>query len=197
MSDVPKNIPVDGATLAQAFGVTYARIQQLATDGTVVKISRGVFDLLQSTKNYCETLRKKKVNGNDGDNSEAGQSYEVHRARKTAAQADIAEMERDLRRGTTHDAAAVAKVWGDMIGNARAKLLSLPTKLAGALDGLTIQEREKMIKDGVNEALAELADYSPQAVTGEWERSYVPNEDEDDAEEIDEDEDEETDAPKK
>ena len=61
---------------------------------------------------------------NQWDDGSAG--YSEARARLTKAKADIAELDAELKKGTAHDAEAVAAVWADMIGNARAKLLSLP-----------------------------------------------------------------------
>lgn len=187
--DIPTDTTCGPTTLALMFGVTAMRVQQLASDGVVVRKGRGQYLLIDSVRNYLAYSKGKPKNQHDGSDSEAGRTYEAHRARLTKAKADIAEIEADLKKGTTHDAAAVAAVWADMIGNARAKLLGLPTKLAGALDGLTITEREAIIKDGVNEALQELAEYSPDVVTGEWERRRQPMQDEDDEEpEADEDE---------
>jgi hypothetical protein len=67
-----------------------------------------------------------------------------------------------------------------MIGNARAKLLAMPIKLAGALDGLTITERQEVLKLAINEALQELASYRPEVVTGEWEKKRRSDDDAED-----------------
>jgi phage terminase Nu1 subunit (DNA packaging protein) len=168
--------------LAELFGLTTVRIHQLAGEGVVIRTARGTYDFWQSVQNYIKFLQERKVN--QWDDGSAG--YSEARTRLTSAKATIAEIEADLKKGTTHDAAAVAAVWADMIGNARSKLLGLPAKLAGALDGLTIQEREALLKDGVNESLRELADYSPEVVTGEWERRRQPMEDEEGVESEDE-----------
>jgi phage terminase Nu1 subunit (DNA packaging protein) len=179
MSEPTKSPTVDVNTLAKLFNLTTVWIQKLAEKKIIVKAGRGQYELWPSIKGYITHLQTRKTNQHDGSNTEDGQNYEAHRARLTRAKADIAEIDAELKKGTTHDAQAVAAVWADMIGNARAKLLGLPTKLAGALDGLTITERESLIKEGVNEALRELADYSPEVVTGEWERRRQPMQDED------------------
>lgn len=168
-------------TLSKAFGLTAMRVQQLATDGVVVKKARGEYLLLASMRGICEYQLKKPKNQHSGDSNTAdGQSYEAHRARLTKAKADKAEVEAALIKGTAHDAQAVAAVWTDMIGNARAKLLALPTKLAAQLEGMTIAERQDAIQAAVAQALTELSDYSPEAVTGEYIRTHQPDEDEDD-----------------
>lgn len=181
---------VEVGTLAKLFNLTAVRVHQLAADGVVIRVARGKYDLWQSIRNYIKFLQDRKVNQWSPSGEDDEGNYQNHRARLTKAKADIAEIDADLKKGTTHDAAAVAAVWADMIGNARAKLLGLPTKLAGALDGLTITEREALIKEGVAEALRELADYRPEVVTGEWERRRQPMEDDEDEPEADEAEDE-------
>lgn len=169
---------VEVGTLAKLFNLTAVRVQQLAADGIVIKQARGRYDLWASIRNYIKFLQERKVNQWSASGEDEPGDYQAHRARLTKAKADMAEIEAELMKGTTHAAEAVAAVWSDMIGNARAKLLALPTKLAGALDGLEITEREALIKDGVAEALRELAEYSPQAITGEWEKRRQPMEEE-------------------
>ena len=172
-----ENPTVPVTTLAKLFELTDIRIQQLAKEGVVQRAEHGQYYLWPSVQGYIRFLKGGKRKDRAEPSAEAA-DYEKHRARLYKAKADLAEIDSELAKGTTHDAQAVANVWADMIGNARAKLLGLPTKLAGALDGLTITEREALIKEGVNEALRELADYSPEVVTGEWERRRQPMEDE-------------------
>lgn len=192
MSERPKadSPTVEVGTLSKLFNLTAVRVQQLAADGVVIRVARGKYDLWQSIRNYIKFLQERKVNQWSASGEDEPGDYQAHRARLTRAKADIAEIDAELKKGTTHDAQAVAAVWADMIGNARAKLLGLPTKLAGALDGLTITEREALIKEGVAEALRELADYSPEVVTGEWERRRQPMEDDEDEPEDEPDADE-------
>lgn len=174
---------VEVCTLAKLFNLTAVRIHQLASDGVVIRVARGKYDLWQSIRNYIKYLQERKVNQWSG-SKEADNpgDYETHRARLTKAKADIAELDAELKKGTAHDAEAVSIVWADMIGNARAKLLSLPTTLASQLEGMTIQERKEAIQHGVNEALKELADYSPEIVTQEYvaAHSAEPEAEEDD-----------------
>lgn len=169
--------------LAVMFSLTAMRVQQLATDGVVVRKGRGKYALIDSVRNYVAYLRSKPKNQHDGDpNTAEGKGYEFHRARLTQAKADIAEIEAELLKGQSHDAAAVAKVWGDMITNARTKLLAMPTKLAAQLEGLTIAERQDALRDAINAALSELADYRPEVVTGEYVKTHRSDQTEDDDE---------------
>ena len=184
MSRTADSPTVEVSVLAKLFSLTTVRVQQLASQGVVIKAARGRYDLWASIRNYIKFLQERKVNQWDSGEGGAG-DYSQHRARLTKAKADMAEMEAELMKGTVHDAAAVAAVWADMIGNARAKLLGLPVKLAGALDGLTIAERQEALKLAVNETLVELADYRPEIVTGEWKKRRTEMETPEDEDEPD------------
>lgn len=167
--------------LADLFNMTTVRVQQLAAEGVVVKHARGRYDLWASVRNYIKYLQERKVNQWSGSTNEED-GYTQHRARLTKAKADKAEVEAALIKGTAHDAQAVAKVWEDMIGNARAKLLALPTKLAAQLEGMTIAQRQDAIQSTVAQALTELAEYSPEVVTGEYIRTHRADDEDDELE---------------
>jgi len=157
-------------TLADLFNMTGVRVQQLAVEGVVIKHARGRYDLWQSIRNYIRYLQERKVNQWTGTEGEQD-GYTQHRARLTKAKADKAEVEAALIKGTAHEAQAVAAVWSDMVANTRAKLLALPTKLAAQLEGMTIAERQSAIHTVVLQALTELSEYSPEAITGEYIRT--------------------------
>lgn len=85
------------------------------------------------------------------------------RARLTYHQANIAELDEDVKRGELIPAETVEIVWADMVSSFRAKLLSMPTKSAHEFVSLTdLSEIQDAIKAQVNEALEELADYDPK-----------------------------------
>jgi len=183
MSERPKadSPTVEVGTLSKLFNLTAVRVQQLAADGVIVKHARGRYDLWASIRNYIKFLQERKVNQWSGGEGEPD-GYTQHRARLTKAKADKAEVEAALIKGTAHDAQAVAKVWEDMIGNARAKLLALPTKLAAQLEGMTIAERQDAIQSAVSQALTELSNYSPEVVTGEYIRTHQDDDEDDELE---------------
>lgn len=149
--------------LAELFGYTTQRIDQLTAEGLVVKKGRGKYALWESVRGIVYHRETKKTNQWDG---EDGGDYETHRARLTKAKADIAEMDAGIRKAQVHDAGAVAAVWGDMIANAKAKLLSMPTALAGRIHGEESLELVKeRIEEAVHQALNELANYDPSLAT--------------------------------
>lgn len=158
------------AELAELFGYDVRRIQQLSDEGIVVKRSRGKYSLWESLKGLIRHRDTKKKNQWDGNGeTEDGQNYEAHRARLTAAKADVAEIAASIAKGQAHDAGAVEAVWTDMLMNCRSKLLAIPTKLAPKMrkenDLAVCQD---LLEKAVNEALHELADYDANKVTREY-----------------------------
>lgn len=85
------------------------------------------------------------------------------RARLTYHQANIAELDEDVRRGELIPADVVERVWSDMVASFRAKVLSIPTKAAHQFVNLTnISEIQDALKEHHNEALLELSEYEPK-----------------------------------
>ncbi len=152
--------------LAELFGYTTQRIDQLVDEGFVVKRSRGKYSVWESIKGLILHRDTKKKNQWDG---EEGGDYEAHRARLTKAKADVAEIQASIAKGQAHDAGAVEAVWTDMLMNCRSKLLGMPSKLAPKLRKETdLAVCKDLIEQAVHEALAELASYDPVRVTNEY-----------------------------
>jgi phage terminase Nu1 subunit (DNA packaging protein) len=152
--------------LAELFGYTTQRIDQLVDEGFVVKRSRGKYSVWESIKGLILHRDTKKKNQWDG---EEGGDYEAHRARLTKAKADVAEIQASIAKGQAHDAGAVEAVWTDMLMNCRSKLLGMPSKLAPKLRNETdLAVCKDLIEQAVHEALAELASYDPVRVTNEY-----------------------------
>jgi phage terminase Nu1 subunit (DNA packaging protein) len=82
---------------------------------------------------------------------------EEARRRKEAAQAAMIELDLAKRRGEVVEIEEVADAVGDDYANLRAKLLSLPTKLAPQVAGLEdLAKCKAIIEKGVHDALEEL-----------------------------------------
>ena len=157
--------------LADLFGYSSSkRIEQLTIEGIVVKRSHGQYAAWESIKGLIQHRDTKRKNQWDGDpNSVDGGSYEAHRARLTAAKADVAEIAAAIAKGQAHDAGAVESVWTDMLMNCRSKLLAMPTRLAPKIRKETdLAVVKDILETAVNEALAELAAYDPAVVTDEY-----------------------------
>ena len=152
--------------LAELFGYTTQRVDQLCEEGLVVKRSRGKYALWDSLKGMILHRDTKKKNQWDG---EEGGDYEAHRARLTAAKADVAEIAAKIAKGQAHDAGAVEAVWTDMLMNCRSKLLGMPSKLAPKLRKESdLAVCKDLIEQAVHDALAELAAYDSTRITNEY-----------------------------
>ncbi len=165
-----KSPTVDVGTLSKLFNVTDVWIQRLSKEGVIVKATHGKYELWPSIKGFIKHLQDRKTNQWDGTENEG---YEEHRARLTKAKADIAEIEADLRKAQVHDAGAVAAVWGDMLMNAKAKLLAMPTVLAGRVHGEeSLEAIRNLIEESVTQALNELSEYDPSLATDRYVSSH-------------------------
>lgn len=83
----------------------------------------------------------------------------AEKARLDAARADLAEIERDKKRGALVEADEVAEAWGNQIQIAKGRLLSLPPRLAPDLARVTDQRAaERLLRKAITEVLHELAD---------------------------------------
>jgi phage terminase Nu1 subunit (DNA packaging protein) len=162
-----KSPTVDVGTLSRLFNLTAVRVQQLAKDGIVTKAERGRYDLWPSIRGYIKFLQERKVN--QWDNGDEAGDWQKERARLTRAKADMAEMQAAILKGTVHEAKAVEAVWIDHLLACRAKLLSMPKKLAPRIHGIEkLAAIETEIDAAITEALNELASYDPALVTDRY-----------------------------
>jgi phage terminase Nu1 subunit (DNA packaging protein) len=135
-------LKVDAATLAKVFGVTTRQITALATDGVVVKRARATFDLLASTQNYIEKLRKP-----DGGSKE----------RLTAAQADLAELKLQEFRAALLPASTVEREWANILRDVRAGCLAITNRVQQHLPHLTAHDAATLDSE-VRAALSQLGE---------------------------------------
>jgi hypothetical protein len=83
-------------------------------------------------------------------------------------QADMAELDKAERERLMIRASDVEAAWGQMVGNARARLLSVPKKLAVMMSpDMTLAERERAIEVEIYGALKELAETNVEYSSGE------------------------------
>ena len=91
-----------------------------------------------------------------------GSSYDEARTRKINAEAEIAELELAKIRGTLCMTDDVVKAWESVLHACKAKLLSLPSKMAPVLSNINDTALIKNhVELGIREALEELANYQP------------------------------------
>jgi phage terminase Nu1 subunit (DNA packaging protein) len=93
-----------------------------------------------------------------GDNTLPVETFSDARARKEAAQADLAEMQAAAMRGRLLDADATEHQWCDVMGRFRARVLVIPSMLAPQIaQPGRVSEVESLIRKALYEALAELS----------------------------------------
>lgn len=90
----------------------------------------------------------------------SGATIDEAKRRKTAAEAELAELDLAERRGQVVAVAAVMKFFGDQVSSARARLLALPTKAAPLMVPITdVVEAREQLDAIVRECLNELSGY--------------------------------------
>lgn len=93
--------------------------------------------------------------------------YNAARARKMAADAELAELELRKAKGDLVASQDVLGAWTDVLGAMRGKLLALPTKTAPLIATETdIGIIQDLIEKQIHEALSELASYEPEQNAG-------------------------------
>jgi len=139
--EIDKQIVVSRAELAQTLNLTETRISQLNTRNIMVKVAKGKYDLLKSVRNYMEYR--------DSDDNDENNLTEARRL-KIELDTKIAEIEYKKKIGEIIPREDAAREWGAVVRKIRAKLLSLPVKLAPEIE--LIQNKKE-----IREILSELA----------------------------------------
>ncbi|MGG1442105.1 hypothetical protein ABE354_08600 [Brevibacillus laterosporus] len=141
--------------LSEMLDLSARRIQQLAEEGIFVREKRGRYKAIESMKNYISFIQEKDSDG------ESEVDYYEEKALHERAKREKAEIEVALLKGQMHKSQDVAAVMNDMVASCRAKLLSLPTKIAPSLLGKEdVAHVRELISKEIREALNELSEYS-------------------------------------
>ena len=141
------------STVAKILDLSSRRVNILVNDGVLPKVDRGRYALAPVVTAYIKYLRKRTVNNDVG-----ADDYAAHRARLTKARADMAEMEREQMANNLIPSDDVADAWEAMAGNMRSRLLAIPSKTAATIFSADdVVDAKKILKDTINEALAELS----------------------------------------
>lgn len=154
--DLKRNIvTVSTKEICEILGLSDRRIQQLAKEEILVRVSHGKYDLPTSIQNYIEYIKEQSKTGEEL-NKVAEETLLVRVRRQKA------ELELDIMQGKVHLSEDVEKVMNDMLSSFRAQLLVIPGKAAPRLVGQTeIEPIKAMLKNYIFEALQELSEYDP------------------------------------
>lgn len=115
-------------TIAQALRITPTRCRQLQREGVLPKpVDKGKWDLIACVHAYLDW----KLQGSEQEPKENEKpDYWKEKTRLTKAQAEKEELAIAQRKGELVESAEVVRAWANLVMACRAKLLSLPTKLA-------------------------------------------------------------------
>uniref|UniRef100_UPI003F6809D1 hypothetical protein n=1 Tax=Gorillibacterium sp. sgz5001074 TaxID=3446695 RepID=UPI003F6809D1 len=108
--------------LAELLDLSARRVQQLAEEGVLIRAEKGKYKLLESVHRYIKHVQNR---SHDDD-----VDYFSERAKHERAKREKAELQVAVMRGELHRAEDVKDVMTDMLAAIRAKLLSLPAKIA-------------------------------------------------------------------
>lgn len=159
--------------IASIFGLTDRRVRQLVEEGLIDRVKNGSYDLAQTVKRYIMFLRASSDGKELEKDSEA--MYLIEKTKHEAAKREIAEIELAQIKGRMHDAVDIERVMTAMLMAFRAKMLSMPSKIAPILIAHNeIAVIQDIIQKEVHEALSELSEYDPLVFYGD---KYVDIED--------------------
>lgn len=153
----PGNPTYPAKTIAKLLMLTERRVQQLAKEGVVPKAERGRYELAPAVQGYVRYLQDRAA----GSAVQSGTiDYHVEKARKTKAEADIAEIEAAKRRGDAIDAAEVKRAWQLILGEVRANLLgNTPQRITSLVLGLDDEAKiKRVIRDEIALAMSAAAE---------------------------------------
>ena len=154
-------ITVNSAALEKIIGVSDRRIRQLAEENIIIRAAKGRYKLMDSITNYILTL-KVQMEANNAESVDGEIDLEEEKAIHERVKRHISELKLQTMRGELHKSEDVERVMMDMLASVRAKLLSMPTKLAPILVSRSeIDFVRNTINREVMEALNELKDYNP------------------------------------
>ncbi|MDR0886973.1 MAG: protoporphyrinogen oxidase [Clostridiales Family XIII bacterium] len=154
---------VTSVILADVFGLTARRIQQLVSEGVITaeKAGKGYkFDLRLATKQYIKYITDK-TNGSESGNALLERERLEADVALKKSKAAVAEIELAEYEGRMHRADDVAELTADLVYAVRSMFVSLPGRLAMDLSIIdNPQEATDRIKKESIDMLTELSNYS-------------------------------------
>lgn len=150
--------------VARLLDLTERRVRQLKDAGVIeeYKGMAGLYDLTPTVHAYVNYLRKRNPE------SEDNIDYNTERAKLIRAKRLNEEYDLGVKEGSLHTSADVETAMVNMLLNFKTRLMSLPSKLSPVLSKKTDKaEIHRILKDSVDEALNELADFNNTFREGE------------------------------
>lgn len=150
----PRAATYPTSIICKLLDLTPQRVSQLTQAGVFQKAERNRYHLVPTVRAYVRYLRDRSVGRDSG---EIEEDYRKGRGRLITVQADIATLELEEKRRQLAPVSEMARVVANDYTNVRAKLLSVPKKVAGmvAIEA-TEKACEALMMRGIVEALNEL-----------------------------------------
>ena len=126
------------------------------TARTVVKRLDGISFEVDGRSHLYESTEVLPILYDHGRKSEESYDLTEERARLSHHQANIAALDEKVKEKTLIPADVVLRRWADVAANVRARLLSIPSQLAVAVENLPREEVEKKTRELIVNALEEL-----------------------------------------
>ena len=142
--------------IARILDLTERRVRQLKDQNIIeeYKGMAGLYDLTPTVHRYVNYLRKRNPE------SEENIDYNTERAKLIRAKRRDVEFDLGVKEGSLHTSADVEAVMVNMLMTFKSRLMSIPSKLSPVLSKKTDKaEIHRILKDSVDEALNELADF--------------------------------------
>lgn len=143
---------IDGKGLCDLLEMSPAMLSELKKRGIAVHIGQDAYDLAATVRAYVLHLRGT-ASGRGGEDQVLTLTGE--RARLAREQADAQALKNAVLRGEHVPAAEVARAWSDLLRAVRSRLLAVPSRVRGAIPGLTVAD-VTLIDREVRDALQEL-----------------------------------------
>jgi phage terminase Nu1 subunit (DNA packaging protein) len=161
-------------TIADLFGITERRVEQLAQKKIIPKAGKGVFDLGPTVQAYIRYLHGLISGGISADTTELNQRLLQAQAEEKEAKANMAKLELSVMQGRLHESEHVKKIMTDMIVACRSRFLAIPSRASTALVSMTEPaDIAEYLQGLVYEALNALAEYDPEKYN-ELNDKYIP-----------------------
>lgn len=148
-------LEIGTSEFAKMVGKTPQWIRQLTRDGVLTQCGRGKYNMAENIIAYIEHVSGGKEEDGKPRHIDVKTEHEILKKEKT-------ELQVQQLRGQLHAAEDVRLVMGDMILSAKSKLLTLPTRIAGQLEGESTKTIEQTLRTEIEDALTVLVNYSPQ-----------------------------------
>jgi phage terminase Nu1 subunit (DNA packaging protein) len=154
--------PVRGVEVGQVaslLNLTPRRVQQLAKEGVIPKAERGRYQIAGCVRGYIAFLQKTAETAQARAAQPVFVDLQKERARKTAAEAELAEIEVAKARGEVVLVADYEAALGTVLDRLTARLRGLPVQLAAAGP-----EAEALAETEVERIIVELSQFDDDVI---------------------------------